>query len=65
MPPDPSKFPIQPNSVRLMPGGLGKMVQDGFELLGWDKVIDREPVVKSEPWMKPISGEKMVYHIDG
>jgi len=61
---DPSKFSIEPNQVRLMPGGLEKMVQDGFELLGWGKIIDREPVVRKEPWMKPISGEKLVYHID-
>ena len=63
-PTDPSKFPIEPNPVRLMPGGLEKMVHDGFELLGWDKVVGRDPVVRDEPWMKPISGEKLVYHVN-
>lgn len=49
-----------------MPGGLEKFVSDAFALLGSGKVIDRdedEKGLRSEPWMKPISGEKLVYHI--
>ncbi|KAH8100360.1 chaperonin 10-like protein [Cristinia sonorae] len=58
------RFPISPNPVRLMPGGLGRIVADGFTLLGSAKVIDRPMDANthgSEPWMKPISGEKLVY----
>lgn len=48
-----------------MPGGLEKIVPDAFALLGSGKVVDRDVDGKgyrSEPWMKPISGEKLVYH---
>ncbi|KAF9005052.1 chaperonin 10-like protein [Cyathus striatus] len=33
-PQDPSKFPVEPNPVRLEPGGLERIVEDGFTLLG-------------------------------
>lgn len=49
-----------------MPGGLERIVPDAFALLGSGKVMDREvdeKGPKSEPWMKPISGEKLVYRI--
>lgn len=53
---------LKPNSVRVMPGGLQSIVNDGFRLLGSgsmdNRVVDRE-----EPWMRPISAEKLVYII--
>lgn len=55
---------LEPNPVRLMPGGLDKIVPDGFELLGPGKMGERRKERKEE-WMKPISGEKVVYKIVG
>lgn len=52
------------NPVRLMPGGLGKVVEDGFVLLGSGSMGDRAHG-RAEEWMKPISGEKMVYRVEG
>ncbi|KAK0200323.1 zinc-binding oxidoreductase [Desarmillaria ectypa] len=63
---DGQKLPIQPNPVRVMPGGLESMVAEGFALLVSSKVADRgKNAVKSssKPWMRPISGEKLVYHL--
>ncbi|TCD61243.1 hypothetical protein EIP91_008710 [Steccherinum ochraceum] len=60
------RFPIAPNPIRLMPGGLERIAPDGFTLLGSQKVIDRPSGATShgtEPWMKPISAEKLVYRI--
>jgi len=59
-------FPVPPNPVRLMPGGLASIVLDGFALLGSGKVAERR--VKAEEsegksWLKPISAEKLVYNI--
>jgi NADPH:quinone reductase-like Zn-dependent oxidoreductase len=57
-----SDSPFLPNSVRLMPGGSKRIVEDGFELLGTgtmgQRAVDRE-----EMWMKPVSGEKLVYEV--
>ncbi|KAK0502321.1 chaperonin 10-like protein [Armillaria luteobubalina] len=58
---DREKLPIEPNPMRVMPGGLERMVTEGFALFGSSKVADREQVGSesdSRPWMKPISGEK-------
>lgn len=55
---------LEPNPVRLMPGGLDKIVSDGFILLGSGSMEDRQ-VQRNEAWMKPIRGEKLVYKIDG
>jgi len=62
-PTNPSRFPIEPIATRLMPGGLERVVPDGFSLLGSGKVGDRKHG-GNEPWLKPISGEKLVYHIE-
>ncbi|KAI0121275.1 chaperonin 10-like protein [Xylariales sp. AK1849] len=51
------------NPLRLMPGGLGKIVSDGFSLLGSGSMGDRQQN-RIEPWMKPISAEKLVYKVD-
>ena len=59
-----SSLPIKANPVRLMPGGLGKIVSDGFALIGSGKVADREKAkVRAEEWMRKISAEKLVYRI--
>jgi NADPH:quinone reductase-like Zn-dependent oxidoreductase len=55
---------LKPNPIRVMPGGLEKIVEDGFELLGSGAVSSREHS-RTEPWMKPVSAEKLVYKIGG
>jgi hypothetical protein len=46
-----------------MPGGLEKVVEDGFALIGSGKVAERKGVTREEPWMNKISAEKLVYHL--
>ena len=46
--------------VRLMPGGLEKVVEDGFRLLGTGDMQDRVQQ-RGEEWMRPVSAEKLVY----
>ena len=60
-PTDPSRFPINPVPIRLMPGGLDRIFADAFTLLRTGG--QRQTGVDVEPWMKPISGEKLVYRI--
>lgn len=50
--------------IRLMLGGLEKVVEDGFALFGAGKVQDRE-VRRSEEWMRPVSAENLVYRVSG
>jgi NADPH:quinone reductase-like Zn-dependent oxidoreductase len=57
-----SDSPLLPNPVRLMPGGLKRIVEDGFELLGTGTMGQRA-VDRKEMWMKPVSGEKLVYEV--
>lgn len=52
-----------PNPVRLTPGKLDKIAEERFALLGVGTMEDRQRR-RTEAWMKPISGEKLVYHID-
>ncbi|KAH7308485.1 chaperonin 10-like protein [Stachybotrys elegans] len=61
----PSGAPVlQPNPVRLMPGGLERVVPDGFELLGSLQVSARSATSgRTETWMRPVSGEKIVYSL--
>ena len=54
------EMPIQPNPIRLMPGGLNRIVLDGFALLGPGTMEQRDGD-RTEEWMKPVSGEKLVY----
>ncbi|KAJ9607662.1 hypothetical protein H2200_007740 [Cladophialophora chaetospira] len=54
---------IVSNPVRLMPGGLEKVVKDGFTLLGTGSVNDRRMERREEEYMRPVSGEKLVYQI--
>ncbi|KAK3336302.1 chaperonin 10-like protein [Cercophora scortea] len=52
--------------VRVMPGGLEKVVPDGFAVLGGGPVRERGSVQdRTEAWMAPISAEKLVYEIEG
>jgi NADPH:quinone reductase-like Zn-dependent oxidoreductase len=53
---------LKPVPVRLMPGGLEKVVADGFALLGAGGMEDRK-AERKEDWMKPVSAEKLVYKI--
>ncbi|KEY71180.1 hypothetical protein S7711_02293 [Stachybotrys chartarum IBT 7711] len=57
------QWPLQPNPVRLMPGGLERVVPDGFALLGNGPVSARPALQREEVYMRPISGEKLVYRI--
>jgi NADPH:quinone reductase-like Zn-dependent oxidoreductase len=53
---------LKPNPIRNMPGGLEKVVQDGFLLLG-PGTMDERDTSRTEEWMKPVSAEKLVYKI--
>ncbi|KAK4960928.1 putative secondary metabolism biosynthetic enzyme [Elasticomyces elasticus] len=53
---------VKPVPVRVMPGGLERIVGDGFALLGVGGMGDRE-VKRGEEWMRRVSGEKLVYRI--
>ncbi|OCL14155.1 GroES-like protein [Glonium stellatum] len=57
-----SEIPIQPNRVRLMPGGLNRIVPDGFTLMG-PGTMNQRGNDRAEEWMKPVSGEKLVYSL--
>lgn len=46
-----------------MPGGLEKVTEDGFVLLGPQWVSERAKIDRKEGHMRPISGEKLVYTI--
>ncbi|KAH7195335.1 chaperonin 10-like protein [Fusarium oxysporum] len=54
---------LEPNPVRLMPGGLEKVLQDGFRLLGTGLVSGRSKIERPEEYMRPISAEKLVYRL--
>jgi NADPH:quinone reductase-like Zn-dependent oxidoreductase len=53
---------LQPVPIRLMPGGLDKVVQDGFALLGAGGMEERQ-ATRVEEWMRPVSAEKLVYRL--
>ncbi|KAK8912221.1 Enoyl reductase [Metarhizium anisopliae] len=57
-----NEIKLQPNPIRRMPGGLERIVPDGFALLS-GMVVDRKRLDRSEEYMKPISAEKLVYTI--
>ncbi|SCO58438.1 related to toxD gene [Fusarium fujikuroi] len=54
---------LEPNPVRLMPGGLKRVVQDGFRLLGTGLVSERSRIERPEQYMRPVSAEKLVYSL--
>jgi NADPH:quinone reductase-like Zn-dependent oxidoreductase len=58
-----SPLVMQPNIVRLMPGGLRRVVADGFALLG-PGVMDERDTSRPEDYMKPVSAEKLVYRME-
>ncbi|KAF5324791.1 hypothetical protein D9611_004295 [Ephemerocybe angulata] len=65
-PTNPKVFPIDPNPVRLMPGGLKEVAADGFVLLGGGDMAQRSALKGGEDvpiHMRPISGEKLVYRV--
>ncbi|CAG7558817.1 unnamed protein product [Fusarium equiseti] len=57
------KARLEANPVRLMPGGLERVVPDGFALLGSGSVSQRTRLARTEDYMRPISGEKLVYRV--
>ncbi|KAF2102098.1 GroES-like protein [Rhizodiscina lignyota] len=54
---------LVPNPVRIMPGGLANVAEDGFVLLGSGGMNDRQAPAKDQEYMRPVSGEKLVYII--
>ncbi|KAI1417277.1 GroES-like protein [Hypoxylon sp. FL1857] len=54
---------LEPNPIRIMPGGLDRIVPDGFTLLGSLRVSDRGESGRTEDYMRPISMEKLVYSL--
>ncbi|KAI2467865.1 GroES-like protein [Annulohypoxylon bovei var. microspora] len=58
-----SETMLEPNPVRIMPGGLDRVAPDGFALLSSVRVSDREASDRSEGYMRPISLEKLVYSL--
>jgi NADPH:quinone reductase-like Zn-dependent oxidoreductase len=55
---------LEANPIRLMPGGLDRVVEDGFALLG-SGTMDARQRERREEWMRPISAEKLVYQVRG
>lgn len=61
---------VWPNRVRLMPGGLERVVGEGFVLLGGGGMEERRADGggygdgETRAWMRPVSGEKLVYRVD-
>ncbi|KAH7061709.1 chaperonin 10-like protein [Paraphoma chrysanthemicola] len=53
---------LRPTPIRVMPGGLEKVVPDSFQLLGSGRVSERV-LERPEEWMRPVSAEKLVYRI--
>ncbi|PSN59537.1 GroES-like protein [Corynespora cassiicola Philippines] len=51
---------LKPNPIRVMPGGLERVVEDGFRLLGSGSMEERQ-ITTSGGHMKPVSAEKLVY----
>lgn len=59
-----AKGKIQPVKVRVEPGRLERVVEDGFALLGAGNMCHRKGEgTKSR--MRPINGEKLVYRVYG
>ena len=57
------EYKMQANPTRLMPGGLDRIVADGFVLLGAGSMQDRLSERRTEPWMAPIGAVKLVYRL--
>lgn len=53
---------FEANPIRLMPGGLKKIMGDGLRLMGSGNMEDRD-ASRTEEWMKPVSAEKLVYRV--
>lgn len=53
---------LWPVPIRLVPGGLERVVEDGFRLLGSGSMDERD-VRREEEFMRPVSAEKIVYKI--
>lgn len=52
---------LEANPIRLMPGGLENVVSDGFILMGPGGMTNRKELNQSDPWLRPVSAEKIVY----
>ncbi|GMK57466.1 hypothetical protein CspeluHIS016_0403000 [Cutaneotrichosporon spelunceum] len=58
-----SQHPLEPNPVRLLPGGLERVTAEGFALLGGIMVAQRGEAVVDGVKLKPLSGEKAVFEL--
>jgi len=56
-----AEHPLKPNPVRRMPGGLERVAEDGFALLGGGLMATRKQLQRDEEYMRPISGDKITY----
>lgn len=54
---------LRSRGIRLMPGGLSKIVDDGLVVIG-SALVPGHMEARSEKWMRPISAEKLVYRIE-
>lgn len=54
---------LHPNPVRLLPGGLNGIPVDGFALLSGSFKAERQDQNQNKPYLRPISGEKIVHII--
>lgn len=55
--------PLEPNPIRLLPGGLDRVTEEGFALLGGAFVGQRPEATVSGKKLKPLSGEKAVFEL--
>ncbi|BEI86744.1 hypothetical protein CcaverHIS002_0700900 [Cutaneotrichosporon cavernicola] len=58
-----SKYPLAPNPIRLLSGGLERVTAEGFALLGGILVAQRGDAVIDGVKLKPLSGEKAVFEL--
>ncbi|KAM0724077.1 hypothetical protein Q7P37_000257 [Cladosporium fusiforme] len=54
---------LVPNPIREMPGGLARISEDGFKLLGTGSMQERK-AMEPNGHLRPITGEKLVYILD-
>lgn len=58
-----STQPLEPNPIRLLPGGLERVTKEGFALLGGVFVGARGEATVDGKTLKPLSGEKAVFEL--
>lgn len=54
---------LEPNPIRVMSGGLERIILDEFELLDSLQVSEQKASTKTEEYMQPISMERLAYSL--